>query len=312
MNRYTHVAILLFTLVLLAGCGGCQPREAAPQTPVSAEALAQRRAYALYFATEDPAVGARELQCVQSDFNATIHQGEPQDHAAIRPRQLPLELRVEALQQLVADLACSNGTDIAHGVVLHYGLDGDLRFDVMLQVLCLTHDANADSLAYAAEEVGYTLDGSGGLVVDSLALSHWYGPGGHGERYASKVVVRHDTGGPWTAYADTVDVRATIFPYELHLSGLIAHNALGGQDLLRIVPIAEPFTRDDDGNGGYVETGFHQGAAWVPVGVDLDDAQDINAPFRNKAADLGAPCPYACPGALFTFSVKGLPKRSGC
>ena len=305
-----RTAPLLCPLLLLAACGG-GPAPGTVTNSIQPAAMTMQ-ASSTGYGTEYPYVGASELQCVEDDFAAHIHQGEVQDHAPIQPRVLPLELRVEELQGLVDQLACNNGSDIGHGVVLHYGLDSDLRFDVMLQVLCLAYDPNDSTYTYAEEAHGYTLDGSGGLVYDSLALSAWYNVGGRGHRYAQKVVIRHDTDGPWAAFDADVDVHATIFPYEQRIQALITDNTLDGRYLLRIVPIALPMTREEVGKDSYLETGFHQSAAWVPVDLRLDDTVDSNAPYRNKAADAGMPCPDTCPQASFRFSQQGLKKRDGC
>jgi hypothetical protein len=304
-------------LLLLAACdpAGPEPQHDSGQqdtaTVTPARGVLDDMNMEIY-ATADPHVPKSELECVVNDFNAHIHKGDTQQHTQILPRQAPLVVAVGELQAAVDALSCGNGHALTHGVMVHYGLDAEDRFDVMLQVLCLDHDEATKEFSYEHAEDGFTLDGSGNMVYDTDAHAYWYASSGPGARYASKVVIRHATGGQWAQYNDSIDVRSTIYPFQVQLNHLIAHNGLGSESLLRITPIAEPKERRSDGAGGYIENGFHQACAWVPEGIDLDDTAYASTPYLRKAADLGAPCPFHCPGTPFTFKTSGLPARSGC
>jgi len=314
---YFTKSIALFPamlMLMLAGCGGSQ-QTAPPQEPEPTafeDGVNRMQAVEPSIDSQEPWVTASELKCMTDDFNKYIHVGTPASHAPIQLRALPLTVGVGALQALVSGLKCSKGDLVSHGVLLHYGLDGRMGFDVMLQLVCTDHYASDSTYTYDEPKEGYTLDGTGALVLDTNALAKWYASKGPGTRYAANVVLDHNANDQWTAFNKDKDVRSTIFPYQLRLTELIKDNDLGADDLLRIVPVAEPRTRREDGEGGYVETGYHQGAAWVPEGVTLDDKAYVNTPYKNKAADLGHPCPYTCPKDKFKFRDKGLPPRSSC
>ena len=281
-----------------------------PSDTIQGDTMSQ--SYIKAFDTENPEVPAAELACVKADFTRYVHVGTPTNHSTIQPRTRPLTVGVSRLQGLVASMQCVVGGPVRHGVLLHYGLDNNMGFDVMLQVVCLSYwPTETKNYSYVEPADGYTLDGNGGLVHDAAALTNWYGQNGPGTRYARNVVIDRNADGTWTAFDAAQDVRSTIFPYELQITGLINDNNMGANDLLRIEPIAEPWRRMMDGTGGHIDDLFHQGAAWVPVGVTIDDQQHPRT-YTNKAADLGSPCPYACPNTKFNFYMRGFPRRKGC
>lgn len=311
-KKTTALLPVVLTLLLLAGCGGCQ--QPAPRTEATdtAQGDSLQDTAQLLFVTKNKWVGARELACIKADFNKYVHVGKPSQHTQIQQRKDSLKVGVGKLHDLVKNLSCSNTDALQHGVVLHYGLDDGMRFDVMLQVVCLDYWPNdSNKYSYNAPAHGYTLDITGTLVYDATALAKWYGTNGPGTRYAQNVVIDRNADNTWTAFDPDRDVRSTIFPYEEQITGLINDNNLDKDSLLLIEPIAEPVDRKPTA-AGYVEKGYHQGAAWVPVNLTVDDTLYEGYDFKNKAADLGSPCPYACPTSKFLFPQMGLKPREGC
>lgn len=311
-KKTTSLLPVALTLLLLAGSSGCQ--QPAPQTEPTDTAQGdslQDKAH-LRLVTKNKWVGARELACIKADFKKYIHVGKPTDHKEIELRMLPLTVGVGKLHDLVKNLSCINDGDFQHGVVLHYGLDESLRFDVMLQVVCLDYWPNdSNKYSYDAPAHGYALASTGTLVYDATALAKWYGTSGPGTRYAQNVVIDRNADNAWTAFDPDQDVRSTLFPYQEQITGLINDNNLDKDSLLLIEPIAEPVDRKPTATG-YDEKGYHQGAVWVPVNFTVDDTTYPGYPYKNKAADLGSPCPYACPTSKFLFPQKGLKPREGC
>lgn len=315
-KKTTALLPVVLTLLLLAGCGGGQQPASPPepgtvssdtiQGDTSTQNLLKARN------TENQWVRDAELSCVKADFTRYVHVGTPTIHSAIQLRALPLTVGVSKLQTLIDALPCANGGAVQHGVLLHYGLDSNMQFDVMLQVVCLSYASEDSKYSYTEPGGGYTLDGTGALVYDAAALAKWYGSNGPGARYASNVVVDHNASNVWTKFSSAKDVRSTIYPFQTQIMGLVNDNKLGPNGLLRIDPISEPIERRRDGAGGYNEVDYHQGAAWVPVGVSLDNTFYPQTPFKNKAADLGSPCPYTCPNTKFKFKFTGLEPREGC
>jgi hypothetical protein len=83
---------------------------------------------------------------------------------------------------------------------------------------------------------------------------------------------------------------------------------LAVDDTLMVEPAAE-FELADATTGQPKQDSYVQGVVWVPVGITVNDSLVSGTPYKNKAANLGAPCPVNCVSKAFSFPVTG---TDGC
>lgn len=305
--RHSPSAAAVALLVLVGLTAGCRsPRSTAPE-PSSKTDTSQKGSITMNVI--DPHVGIDELQCITTHFMASIHHGDPMEHKPIGSRYPVLLVKVGTLQDVVAQLACTSGETVDHAVIVHPGLTDQNAFDVLVQVVCLKYDNNTREYSYDPTDVGYTLDGTGQLVLSSSALADWNGLNGPGTRYRSQVVLQRGKGGAWEKFDGSYDVSSVVYAYEGGLQNLIAHNDLDPDDLLLVEPAAELIGKDYYASGHPKVDSYVQGMVWVPMGVRIDDQVNSGTPYKMKAADLGAPCPVNCPTKGFRFPHTGV---DGC
>jgi hypothetical protein len=304
---------------LYTGCSGdrstTQEQDTTQSTSeVSQDTLRMKSLYKRAFDVEEPPATAHEVTCIRADFPRYVQHKALGAQQAFAQRDPALKVTVKALKDAVSGLQCAPPPEgpIKHAVIVHHGLLANGQYDAMIQVLCLTYDPVTERYTYPASADGYTVNDQGELVYDATGSTKWYASGGAGERYSAKTYIMHKPGTAWAPYDTASDRRAMAFPYELELEHLIDHNELNDTDMLLLEPYAEASVRNDHGGGNYAEDGYFHGVVWVPVGVTLDNVRDPQQPFKNKAADLGAPCPVNCAGKKFKFWTIGVKPRSNC
>lgn len=303
------VAVVCSLVLVFAGCGEQAPADGSA-LPLAAAAPLDSM---IPFGTHHPYVGISELTCVMDDFGTHIQQGDSAAHDPIDTKNSLLTIGVDALQEAVADAGgCANAGPVAHGVVVHYGLDSTNQLAVALQVLCLQYDSTTKSYTYPDNKDLYLPDAQGELTLVKDGLLTWKAAGGPGAAYASRVFIDRDNDGTWTAFDPNVDVNSSIFPYEGRLTALITDNGLDSTGRLKLAPISVPRSRTPKEGGGYIEKGYHQSIAWMPKDVAVNDSTYGTALYKHKAADLGNPCPEYCADVAFQFMSQGLEPRSGC
>ncbi|MBL0127235.1 MAG: hypothetical protein IPP83_07190 [Flavobacteriales bacterium] len=317
--RRSATIIVVPVLLLFHACGGSSAPEAAavPESdPHGSRVLARTMSLLSAgdpYGTQFPYVGPAEFKCVTKDFGYHIHQGEKTSHGSISTIGSSLEFKVSELERIIAGMSvCADSGPVAHGIIVHYGLDAHFALAAVLQIQCLTYKAGSEEYTYAGSRDCYVIDTDGTLDFERDGITTWYGPRGNGATYAERVFIQHDAGGRWSPYMIDTDVHSTLFPYEGRIEDLIAQNGLSPSGSLRLVPMASPVTRVRQPDDTYVETGYHQGMLWVPVDVVLDDVENTAAPYKNKAADWGSPCPVTCPDEPFIFGKVGLAPRHTC
>ncbi len=262
------------------------------------------------YGTEHQYVPAAELGCAEADFRDHLHVGDLASHRPFGPPSNGLVVKVaEVLSALNGVSVCEPVGQIERCVIVHVGLDSLSQFDVRLQFLCLTYDNATEEYTYPKSEACYRIDTDSTLKYEEKGLEDWRAKDGGWDLYESHVVILSGTGASWAMLDGRTEPNAGVFS-EVELRALIDQNSLE-DGLLSLVPIATPEMRKPI-TGGYDEQGFHQGVAWLPMGVELDDSTYVGAPYRNKALDLSIPCPDACPQVAFRFWTTGTAPRSSC
>lgn len=261
--------------------------------------------------TDRPHVPASEYACVRADLPLHFRRGTPSSHQAFDAPGGGIKVSATALLSVLDAVAiCAPTAPVQRAVVVHYGLTQAGNFDVRLQALCLTYSALEETYKYPDSTDCFEVESNGSLSLIEDGMIAWRDEGGGWFNYEQNVVVMHDNSGRWAELDPQRDLNAMIFP-ENALRDLIAHNGLGNGQLA-LVPIATPEERTVDGAGGYIESGFRQGVAWLPVDVQLDDTTYPGQPFRAKAANLGSPCPPNFPHLDFSFPARGTVPRDDC
>lgn len=314
-NTLKSFASVCVIALLVASCGSGANQEG---TASQSDSLSLERAGAALmlamqapYGTEHSYVPAKELQCAESDFSDHLHLGDPSTHQPFGPPPAGLQVKVaNLLAVLDAVDPCEPTGPIERCVIIHFGVDDSDYFDVRLQFLCLTYDSTSKEYTYPESKDCYAILANNTLSFEQDGLVAWRASGGGWFNYANNVVILSGTGASWAKLDDATEPNAGVFS-EVALRALIADNKLE-EGLLSIVPIATPEKRTPTPGGGYDEQGYHQGAAWVPVGVTLDGVTYPNEAYKNKALDLGMPCPVTCPQMAFTFWTSGTAPRSTC
>lgn len=303
---------LLFVLpMILFACGPSGPGQ--PEAGTNGLQLmdaALKAALPEVFGTEHLHVPKGELACAEADFTDHLHLGDSASHA-------PIPLPAGGIRVKCADLLSAlNGVEpceptgpIARGIVVHYGLSARDEFDVRLQLLCLKYDVASEEYHYADSKDCYQIKADGSLDFVPDGLTAWRTTGGW-HNYANRVMIRSNSNSRWTRI-DAATEPISGLHGEDAVRDLIAQNRLE-DGMLAFAPIATPQYREQLPDSTYDERGFHQGVAWVPVGVDLDDSTYKEEPFRAKALDLASPCPHSCPTKKFKFWDKGTAPRQSC
>lgn len=311
--RRTRSRLLLAALPFtLLACGPSGTEQQAPATN-GLEVLdaALKAALPDVFGTEHLYVPKSELACVEADFAAHLHHGDSVSHAPIGLPAGGIRVKcADLLTVLNAVEPCTPTGPIARGIVVHYGLTTSNLFDIRLQLLCLKYDDSTEEYEYPESLDCYRIKTDGSLEFESGGLTAWRAAGGGWSNYASAVMIKSDSQSGWTRIDAMSEPNSGIHSEDV-VRALIAQNELEEGELA-FVPIATPQFREMLPDSTYDERGYHQGVAWVPVGVDLTDSTDVDAPFLAKALDVGSPCPHACPRKPFQFWTSGTAPRHNC
>ena len=105
----------------------------------------------------------------------------------------------------------------------------------------------------------------------------------------------------------------TNFMSSIHHGTAVDHKPIGSRYMLLRVKVGS--LQDVVSQVANAATGqpkqdpYVQGVVWVPVGIAIDNPVVSGTPYKNKAANPGAPCPVHCPGRAFVFPVNG---TDGC
>ncbi|MBK6343778.1 MAG: hypothetical protein IPF41_14645 [Flavobacteriales bacterium] len=312
LNTRTRHRLLLTALPFtLLACGPSAPEQQAPATNgIEVLDAALKAALPDVFGTEHLYVPKGELACAEADFTDHIHQGDSTSHAPIPLPSGGIQVKCSALlSALDAVEPCEPSGPIVRGVVVHYGLNSN-AFDVRLQLLCLKYNDTTEEYEYAESDDCYRIKADGSLQLETGGLVAWRAAGGGWANYAARVMIKSDYNSAWVRLHAESEPNSAIHGEDV-VRGLIAQNGLSEGEL-SLVPIATPQYRALLPDSTYEERGFHQGLAWVPVGVDLDDSTYTNEPFRAKALDVGSPCPHLCPNTPFQFWTAATSPRHTC
>lgn len=317
MQRQTSQYTILLTTIacfLVASCG--QPGTPGSGTTGQADdadtvAMAAQAPASVRYGTEHGHVPLGELTCAQADLPLHIQHGTTTQHAPYTTTTNGIQVKSASLLAEFAQIQpCQPTGPIERCAIVHLGLDSTNRFEVRLQLLCMTYDAMAETYEYQASNDCFVIGSDGDLSLERDGMLAWRAPGGGWDNYATRVVIQPDNDGRWVEFNKETEPHSFVFS-EQHISALIRDNALSNGKL-SIVPIATPEERTLTAEDTYAEKNYHQGVAWLPLDVELDNTTYPGEPFKNKACDLGSPCPPNYPGAGFAFWTKGTPPRATC
>lgn len=279
---------------------------------ISEEVKKMQDEYEKNIGSKHPYVGAKEHYCLASDFFNNIHQAPaaaPNNHAPIRsfPQESTiLATEITRYRNAAAATPCAAPGPVDVGVVVHFGMDVDNDLVYALQFPCLIWNSGTGEYTIPnpqAADVFFTI-GAGGMLFPTT-LAAWQP---NIDRYKASIRTRRNDA-TWDGYLAATTHTSEVFPYRFELEDLIAQNPVAQ---LQLVPISTPETRTPQADGTYVETNWQLFVSWVPVGVKLDDANNGTNLFKNRAADLGSPCPPNCPMQSFRFKTIGTEPRSSC
>ena len=244
---------------------------------------------------EKPFVPDTAVRCITYDFTQQFKLGP-----ASSPRPIPIapmEFTRASYDQAISD---SQFIPDSIGVVVHFGLvngTASKQFDVAFEFVDLEHKGNG-YYDYVAPNVHYTIS-NGALVRNSGGIANWKS---NWTTFTSDVVFMDDLNGSYRTHDTLKDVEFVVFP-NTEIQQLITHNGMSGTDKFKLKPTAEPT------NG--TSRDFRQGIVWIPLNVTLNDTVDPSKPFKNKGADLGAPCPKDCPPKVI-LRTSGAAIRPNC
>lgn len=242
--------------------------------------------------TDDRQVTQQQLKCVRDSFATYFHGGSSTtSNTGIVPAQVDV-----VWSSLAATVnAVTVGTDTVRGVRIHYGLAPssspyDYQFTMGVEVVRLVRASGDNWQVLPVEGSFFIVDGNHELQATDR--SRW----GDDEVYFEHAFVRRtSTATSFDVMNDAVDTRNFLFQWEEELLPL--HDDNSTCNGIRFVCIAEPGERDGDIDKNMRH---HLCAVALNGGTELvnNDAPVSGHPFRNKAADIGCPCPALCGNAL--------------
>ena len=287
--RSIALGALLLPMLLIPGCKEC------PECPPEqVQKIAPPP-----FLIERSNVCQTEFNCMRPEFDRHFTAGGT------------MLQRTDNLLQWAALTSLFNATppqDQEHGLRIHYGLSGSGPYTLELG-LEPVHLQRRVNMFYDVRPSGnvYPLNPDGSLA-SAITEAAWRS--GFGDPYFSMVEVlrSHDDAAP--------DRLARDFDhgsYTFRMVDLVAQHVQNSEPShLRIYSIGDPIIRQSDTD----EDDWRHVLAIVcatdndPTHILLDDNVDPGAPFRNKALDLGSPCPPSC--VLARFYRYGMAPRSNC
>lgn len=318
LRHFTKGLLTLLSTALLFSCERPGQADVPPKQPakvpqdtthVDSAANGERQTMLALkiYGTENPYVGPKELVCARLDHADFIHQGTSRtSNSSIGSFSFHCTVKALALQTAVDALnSCTGGGPATHAVTVHYGLTENFFFVPALQVQCLKYVAAEDKYYLEKNNDCYLINADGSLTFKADGLLDWDAM--EGKRYRDRVYVSNYPAAGFRKFDASKDPRAMVFPYEYTLADLISDNGLLTAGALEITQISTPekYTAD-------VGENFQAEIAWIPVGVTLSGTVDPYRHFREKAADLGSPCPPSCPEDHFAFKTQGTMPRAGC
>lgn len=296
--RTIALGALLLPVLLIPGCKECP--ECPPDRPAGPSPGGTER----IIGTEYPVVCARELECAEADL--------PEHFVTASLKPSDLLDRVHFIQLVELDRILSGIDRSITGLKVHFGAEAGngsvrLRYGVELVEI----DRRKDSIFYDVEPIDgmvFQVASNGTLTspVDTVAWNR-----GPRDVYMRNIKVFRTNDSIPDSYPDKLrwdyDCSAYIFRMA-DVDSLINDNS--GCDRIKIRSIATPNVRRSD---GLEDDWFHHVALVAATGSMEylnDDARTIEDRFRNKALDLGSPCPPSC--VLARFYRYGMAPRTNC
>ncbi len=269
---------LIVALTLL--CAGCSGLENDSETRVPEKSGAEQvDADQQYKRSAFPHeyINDCELACVVGDFPRHINL-----KTSPAPTPLPataFRFTVKSYNDAIAAIPGGTGPQ---AVVVHNGLGATNRMELAFEFVRLK-PMGGDEYSYDPPNHHYVINGST-LTRQNGPVENWKTT--FWQRYKNGIVFRDTPTSSWRDHDPAKDVEYIVYSHDAKLRMLIAHNAMTDSDLLEIKPVAEPL------NG---VTDFRQGLVWVPTNVSIASRPGPNGDFHLQAADIGSPCPKACP-----------------
>jgi hypothetical protein len=256
--------------------------------------------------TTHPWVAHKEFNCISDDLKEHFLVVEGPDTLSFADRTDTLLWA--PLDSLMATITPRPTDKHIRGLAFHYGLDTTVAPNrLKLALECVELTPLGDGVAYARKDHDPALffavkDGGLHMATKAGWLTAYQTP------YLQRTVVKRNGDSPApTPVIPGVDHTSFVLRWEGTLDSLAAHNP--ELEHLIIAHVSEPMVRSES-----LEQGFRHNLA--VHGMDkngktlLDDSTYVGSSFRNKAADLGSPCPPDCATPLF-YRI-GLRARANC
>lgn len=250
--------------------------------------------------SEHPYVPAKEFACMTADVL---------DHFKTKPANLPVPITVPTRQFTVGALkdALPGCSPQKTGIIVHHGLDNFRRYVPAFQFVCLSTTPVDNAYTYAPTSSYYLIHGTTLTEQTGADIADWQ----PAITYRNDIVVKRQSGGIHHPFASRTDVEYVVFQYEDVVLRLIDDNDMTNNSMLHVTPTSEPMEWTVDGAGTEYTFDHRMGICWVPDRT-LTNIHDPLKKYKDKAADLGSPCPPLGCNGLVKFKTSGPPARPSC
>ena len=296
-------ALLTIALLGFVACG--RPSPEAEQEATKTREEGQRPTLELH-QLERPQVCKRELDSARADLRAHFISANGTDTILADSAQV----RWSELEQLVAK--AGNAGNL--GVRFHYGaVQNGNRTDLIFAASVVRLERRMSNPSTLADSIYFTVRDTNAFVhllrpdgtLHRLSTPDW--TSGEWNTYCHRVKVKRTNEAGWDGITEGYDHASYLFKWA-DLQAIHAQNAPA--DRLIVYAIASPLIRHE---GLKLEDDWFMDLAVVAADeshIFVDNSlPDPHSPYRNKAADLGNPCPPGC--NLARFYRYGLLPRTG-
>ncbi|MGV3636825.1 MAG: hypothetical protein ACO1NQ_04165 [Flavobacteriales bacterium] len=253
-----------------------------------------------------PDVKAAQLACAVNEFATHVRWVQGSDTTAVTTSTH--RFTVGSYKEMLNAGGCTGTAQ--QGFMIRFGArpqDKALRFAYQLVCMDLAWKDDIEQGPYTPIEDLYETNAQGELTRSSMTVAEW--SDGPSKAFQDHILVdRYDEDLFTKVYAG---VNAHILFRVSTINALIADNSLEDDDLIEVVPIAEPLAWISPDRGADLTVRTCLVAVDEATGQRLiNDSPSTWPRFKNQGCDLGTGCPPGCDVAIFTST--GVALRKGC